>query len=55
MVLQAKSQIKFTLTWIIINLTEFLLIPRVSPEFFLSFGHAAWVFMAFSIFNYMAS
>ena len=31
MALQAKSQMKFTLNWIIVNLTEFLLTPRVHP------------------------
>ena len=29
MALQAKSQMKFTLNWIIVNLTEFLLIAQV--------------------------
>ena len=33
-----------TLSWIIVNLTEFLLIPRVSLQHGLSFGLSAWVF-----------
>ena len=44
MALQTKSQMKITLNWIIVNLTEFLLIPRVFLQHGLSFGLSAWVF-----------
>ena len=47
MSLQGKSQMKITLSWIIVNLTEFLLIPWVSLQPGLSFGLSAWVFLGF--------
>ena len=43
----SKSQMKFTLNWIIVNLTQFLLTPRVSLQHGLSFGLSAWVFKGF--------
>ena len=46
MVLQANGQMKFTLSWIFVNLTEFLLIPRVSLQHGLSFGQSARIFRA---------
>ena len=38
MALQVKSQMKITLNWIIVNLTEFLFITRVFLQHGLSFG-----------------
>ena len=46
MALQTKSQIKITLNWIIVNLTEFLLIPRVFLQDGLSFGLSPEFFKA---------
>ena len=58
MSLKGKRQMKITLSWIIVNLTEFLLIPWVSLQHGLSFGLSAWVFWLYSwfcVFNYVAS
>ena len=54
MALQAKDQMKFISNWIIVNLTEFLLIPRLSlqhrPEFF----RAYFLILCFSLCGLLA-
>ena len=60
MALQAKRHMKFTLNWIIVNLTEFLLIPQVSLQhggvlgYRAEFFRALFLILRFSLSGFLA-